>query len=115
MMDDYPRMLYRAAAKAGPGTEPVHGGHFYLLVATDFEALSAAIDDGWCLTTAEAVAAKEKAKADDDAAMSAKITSSDAPPTRAELQQKADELGIKVDGRWSDRKLGDVIAAALGV
>ena len=27
------------------------------------------------------------------------------PPTRAELEQKATELGIKIDGRWSDRRL----------
>lgn len=29
----------------------------------------------------------------------------DAPPTREELEAKAVELGLKVDGRWSDRRL----------
>ena len=29
----------------------------------------------------------------------------DAPLTRAELEAKAAELGLKVDGRWSDRRL----------
>jgi hypothetical protein len=113
-MDEYPRMLYRAAAKAGPGTEPVHGGHFSLLTVSDFDALSVAINDGWSLTTGEAIAAQTKAKTDAEAALAAKIEDANAQPTRAELQQKADELGIKVDGRWSDRKLRDVISAALG-
>ena len=39
--------------------------------------------------------------------------SDDAPPTRAELEQKAAELGIKFDGRWGDKRLGEAIAAAL--
>ena len=111
---EYPRMLYRAADKPGHGIEPVHGGLFALLTVSDADAEAAAIANGWSLTTAEAVAAKRQAQADADVEMSAKIASADTPPTRAELQQKADELGIKVDGRWSDRKLGDVIAAALG-
>ena len=33
-----------------------------------------------------------------------------APPTRAELEQKAADLGIKYDGRWSDKRLASVIA-----
>jgi hypothetical protein len=37
----------------------------------------------------------------------------DAPPTRAELEEKATELGIKFDGRTSDRKLSGDIAAKL--
>lgn len=28
-----------------------------------------------------------------------------APPTRAEMVQQADKLGIKADGRWSDARL----------
>ena len=37
----------------------------------------------------------------------------DSPPTREELEAKATELGIKVDKRWSDKTLGEKIAAAL--
>lgn len=33
----------------------------------------------------------------------------DAPPTRAELEEMAKELGIKVDGRWSDARLRTLI------
>jgi len=32
------------------------------------------------------------------------------PPTREELEQRAGELGIKVDGRWSDARLMGEIA-----
>ena len=37
----------------------------------------------------------------------------DAPPTRAELEAKAAELGVKVDKRWSDKTLGERIESAL--
>ena len=33
----------------------------------------------------------------------------DAPPTRAELEAKATELGIRFDGRTRDKKLGQLI------
>lgn len=36
-----------------------------------------------------------------------------APPTRAELEQKANELGIKFDGRTTDKKLAAKIAEAV--
>lgn len=39
---------------------------------------------------------------------------SDAPPTREEMAIKARELGIKFDGRTSDKKLSSLIATALG-
>jgi hypothetical protein len=35
----------------------------------------------------------------------APVSADDAPVMRAELEQKAEELGIKVDGRWSDKRL----------
>lgn len=36
-----------------------------------------------------------------------------APPTRAELETKATELGIPFNGRTSDKKLSGLIATAL--
>jgi ribosomal protein L32E len=42
------------------------------------------------------------------------IVESDAPPTREEMSAKARELGIKFDGRTSDKKLSLLIATALG-
>ncbi len=38
----------------------------------------------------------------------------DAMPTREELETKAIELGLKFDGRTSDKKLTKLIAEALG-
>ena len=38
----------------------------------------------------------------------------DAPPTRKEMEAKAQELGIKFDGRTSDKKLSLLIETALG-
>ena len=38
----------------------------------------------------------------------------DAPPTRKEMEAKANELGIKFDGRTSDKKLSSLIETALG-
>jgi hypothetical protein len=42
------------------------------------------------------------------------IVESDAPPTREEMSAKARELGIKFDGRTSEKKLSSLIATALG-
>jgi len=111
-MDEFPRMLYRA-----PGAEPIHGSMLATLIVPDADAQAAALADGWSLTTDEAkqiyadaqAAAAAKAAADALAA----VTNPDAPPTRAELEQKAAELGLKFDGRTSDRKLRDLIAATL--
>lgn len=102
-MNEYPRMLFRQ-----PGTEPMHGGHFATRVVADKDAHQQAAADGWHDSTTEARAAHEKPTpapkpAEDD----------DAPPTRAELEQQAKKLGIKFDGRTSDKKLGEAIAEKL--
>ena len=91
-MNDYPRMLYRF----GGDVELQDGSYATRIVADQAEHEAAA---GWFLTPAEA---KNNQPPDDNA-----------PPTRAELQTKADELGIKADGRWSDKRLSDEIAAKL--
>jgi hypothetical protein len=39
----------------------------------------------------------------------------DAAPTRAELEAKATELGIRFDGRTKDKKLGQLIQDRLSV
>jgi hypothetical protein len=98
-----PTILYR-----------VPGAHFGPLGVTyDYrgidtqEALEAALADGWhdSLTAAMAppVAAPEAAL----------VPADEAPVMRAELDQKAEELGIKVDGRWSDKRLMAEIEAKM--
>ena len=111
-MDDFPRMLYRA-----PGAMDIHGAKFDTLVVSGESAQADALAGGWYLSTPEAAAAlqatKDAAAAAELAATLAAVSNPDAPPTRAELEQKATELGIKIDGRWSDRKLADLIRATL--
>ena len=41
------------------------------------------------------------------------VPADDAPPTRAEMMQQAEILGIKADKRWSDATLMAKISAAM--
>jgi hypothetical protein len=86
------------------------------------EALEAALADRWhdsLVAAMEAVAPRETAPvpaddARDFAPPDAKPAyGDDAPVTREELEQKAEELGIKVDGRWSDKRLISEIEAKM--
>ena len=54
---------------------------------------------------------REQAKAKAEAAAVAPVVQADddAAPTRAELEAKATELGIRFDGRTKDKKLGQLI------
>ena len=54
---------------------------------------------------------REQAKAKAEAAAVALVVQAedDAAPTRAELEAKATELGIRFDGRTRDKKLGQLI------
>ena len=96
-------MLYKC-----PGPHEIHGGHFdYTIVDADEEgAVEAAQADGWHLTTTEAKEAGDAAKAKREAELNA-------PPTRAELEAKANELGLKFNDKMSDKKLADLIAATI--
>ena len=100
-MDQHPRMLYRLG-----GPVELQDGSYDTLVVADEEADAAARAQGWCETPA---AARDAAPAPPDSPG----PGDDAPPTRAELEQKALELGLKFDGRTGDRKLAAAVAAAL--
>lgn len=90
-------MLYKF-----PGPHQQQDGKYDQLVVLD-EDIDAALAEGWFLTPPEAKAATE-----------AHVLPKDPePPTRAEMEQKATELGIKWDGRWGDKRLSDAIADAL--
>jgi hypothetical protein len=56
---------------------------------------------------------REQAAAQAAAPIEAEVPDEDAPPTRAELEAKATELGIPFNGRTSDKKLSGLIATAL--
>lgn len=93
-------MLYKC-----PGPHEIHGGHFdYTIVDADEEGvIEAAKAKGWFETTAEASkAAKAKCEV--------KLNT---PPTRAELEIKATELGIKFNDKTTDKRLADLIAATV--
>ena len=54
-------------------------------------------------------AAKVQATKPTEAAEATETTEDDSAPTRAELEAKATELGIRFDGRTKDKKLGQLI------
>lgn len=102
-MDFEPTIVYKAS-----GPHQRLGGTFDYKGVNTQEEFDAAIEAGWYPTLDEAVATKLL-----QGAGTAQLPSNDAPPTRAELEQKATELGLKFDGRTSDKKLGEMIAEAL--
>ena len=88
MSEFEPTIVYK---DKGPHSRP--GGTFSYKGVTTQEQFDEAIAEGWLASYAELYE-----------------TADDAPPTRAELEQKATELGIKFDGRTGDKKLGELIA-----
>ena len=98
-------MLYVA-----PGPHEIHGGHFDYIIVNDDE-IEQHLAAGWHLTTTEAKAAHDEEQA--RAAAAAGAQDDEAPPTRAELEAKATELGIEFSPNIGDKKLGERIAAAL--
>lgn len=112
-MDFEPTMVYKAS-----GPHQRLGGTFDYKGVNTQEEFDAAIAAGWHATLDEAIAPKV-AQANQMETTGSQIRAEipepepDVPPTRAELEQKATELGIKFDGRTGDKKLGELIAAAL--
>ena len=129
-MIELPAILYQS-----PGPHKKPGGGTYRIVGIKTqEELDAKLLAGWFASSAEAItAAGDKATtpkrvADWRLKAKAKKTKKrrpskplgwklpvpvpvieDAPPTRAELETKAKELGIRFDGRTRDKKLGQLI------
>lgn len=97
----YPALMFRCP---GPHiAKPIHGGKSYDLIGiNDAAAAAAAESNGWHMTYEAACGIVE-----------AKDPDINAPPTRAELEAKAVELGLKFDGRTRDAKLSAMIAEAL--
>lgn len=96
-MDYYPKMLYKA-----PGPEFLQGfkqGVTYCVVS-DAAQEEAAEMDGWKGTVEQAIEAGQ-------------VKPHEPPPTRAEMELKAKELGLTFDGRTSDAKLLKAIADKL--
>ena len=113
---DYPTFLYRCP---GPHFGPQWTTYDTRDVLND-EDMAAALADGWCETLQEAaaqyIAQRDEAakavlpKVQDEAPAAAE---EDAPPTRAEMLEQAERIGLKVDKRWSEETLLARINAAM--
>jgi hypothetical protein len=108
-MDQFPQMLYKAG-----GPEQLHGGSFSTLAVHNADEHAAALDDGWCETTPQALEAqKAAADADADAAKLAEQAAVSAAPTREQLEKQATDLGVEFSPNIGDKKLAERIAAKL--
>lgn len=104
---NFPRMLFQVGDQ-----EEMHGGRFNYILVHDNDALEAMIDSGWYMTTCHA---KEAAgKPVQAVAETVAIGEDGALLDRSALEARATELGVKFDGRTSDRKLNTLIIEKLG-
>lgn len=88
-----------------PGKHVRPYGTYDFAGANNAEELEAKLKEGWFSSLPEAIESKDK-----------KVVTEEhdtAPPTRQELEEKATELGIKFDGRFSDKKIAQLIEATL--
>jgi hypothetical protein len=112
-MDMFPKMLYRFPAQSRDSVALQDGTYDVLQVVSEGEEADA-VADGWFEAPAEAKAAfAEKLVATEAAAKAAALAASNQEPTREELEAKAAELGLKFDGRTSDKKLSEAILEKL--
>lgn len=105
----FPTLVYRC-----PGTHQRPGGTYDYRQIHDEEQLAAAVDGGWFPTLPEAIAGKPaelEQKAETQTGTDDVVDTT--APTRAELEQKATELGITFGHRIGDAKLAALIEAKL--
>lgn len=95
----FPALVYRC-----PGDHQMPGGTYSYLGVKDSDALESAIKDGWFKSLSEAESGKRESATKPEEEKVVEV-SDDASPTREELEQQANELKIKYDGRTSDAKL----------
>ncbi len=105
-MQRFPQGLFK------PGDLPLAGLKLACLEVRNEEELAAALADGWFEDPTEADAARPPEPAAETVEANAG-EQSNKPPTRAELEQKATELGIPFKPQTSDKKLAEAIAAKL--
>lgn len=118
---EYPALVYRCpGAHFGP-----NGTTYDSLMVTNEAQFLASFEEGWSESLVKAVSIYlNPVKSDEfvadpvsdvDSTEAEEINEGDEqnPPTREELEQKANELGIKFDGRTTDRKLLEKINEAL--
>ena len=120
-MNEFPQALYIM-----PGVEKLESGLFTTQLVMDAEQRDAALADGWHTCQEDAKAAFEADEAERIAAAlkaaepaaspvvsKPDLDDDNAPPTRAELEQKATELGVEFSPNIGDKKLAERIAVKL--
>lgn len=100
----FPTMVYRC-----PGPHQRPGGTFNTIGIKDQAELDAALADGWFETLPEATGEVSIAKFRE----ALEVLGDDAPPSRAELEKQASELGIKFKKSTTDDELNAKINEAL--
>ena len=109
-MDEFPKMLYRFPAQ-GVNDHALQDGTYDTMIVGSPEQESDLFAQGWRTTPADSRQADIDARIAAEQAAAAAAAA--ALPTRAELEQKATELGVRFDGRTSDKALTDRIRAQL--
>lgn len=113
MNKEFPALVYK-----DKGPHQRAGGSYDHKLVEDEAEFDAALADGWFPTLPEAIEGKLVAQEGTQELTNTGVQGQDQakdnePPTRAELEAKAVELGIKFTDKTSDKKLGDLIAATL--
>lgn len=106
-MTEFPALVYKASGKY---VRP--NGTYDFTGVVDAEDLAKKLAEGWYPSIEAAIEAKKPAQKPVEP-VSGPVLDDNAPPTRQELETKAEELGIKVDGRYSDKKIAQLIDEAL--
>lgn len=102
---EFPVLVYRCpGAHFGP-----NGTTYESMGVNDESQLQSAVQDGWSKTLIEAVIEFIEPK---EVLDSPKEVSNSAP-TREEMLQQADKIGLKIDRRWRDAKLIEKINEAM--
>jgi hypothetical protein len=110
-MTEFPALVY----KDGGRYQRPHGTYDFTGV-NNAEELAQKLSEGWYSSLDEAISpAKpvEKSSPEPQKPVSEPVLDDNAPPTRQELEAKATELGIKFDGRYSDKRIAQLIEEAL--
>jgi hypothetical protein len=102
-MTEFPAMVYKV-----PGKHVRPHGTYDFAGVNNAEELAPKLKEGWFSSLSEAFDTKKV-----ETVVKAVKTDDVAPPTRQELEEKATELGIKFDGRFSDKKIEQLINEAL--
>ena len=103
-MIEFPALVYKDKGKYDR-----KGGTYDFTGVQNAEELASRLANGWFLSLEEAINPVVAAPVKQEVI----IPDDSAAPTRVELETKATELGIKFDGRYSDKRISQLIDEAL--